>query len=670
MPLESNIDNPSLAIAIRTARRVVLAAFVATGLLGLVLSGEHLAFHRGNDAAFEHVLTATKLANDVLLQDERLTMSAQMAAASGEPRWAERYYAHLPLIDKAIADAAALAPAGAAARFNQATRAANDRLTEMELGAFAAVRAGELQRAQSLLNSTAYAQQKSILVSGSDRLMVELKDAASDRLLTQESRSWVILGVSLLLAAGCFALLWRGLVTQLACAKRAFDEQQREVNRLALHDPLTGLFNRRYLRLQLDAAIAKAERDRSMLALLVLDLDGFKPINDRHGHAAGDEVLVEVARRLGKHARRGELVARLGGDEFVIVLDHCKDLEEVAHLSQRLVKALSEPIALSQGEVTVNTGVGVAIFPVDGHNLDDLLRKADVALYRAKAAGRGELRFFEALMEHELREREALQQQLRQAIADDLIEPHFQPLVNMADGRTTGFEILARWQHPDRGAVEPSVFIPIAEDGGLIDAMTMNILRRALRIARHWPPHLMLALNVAPQQLRDETLTERLIEVLREAGFPPERLEIEITESALIADLALARRVVLRLKQNGIRIALDDFGTGYSSLNHLSELPFDKIKIDRSFVSSMHQRHESASIITAIIGLGRSLNVQTTAEGVESPTDALALASLGCNYGQGYLYAHPMPASEVAAYIARGMPSAEMHEDLTRITAA
>jgi diguanylate cyclase (GGDEF)-like protein len=459
---------------------------------------------------------------------------------------------------------------------------------------------------------------------------------------------------SLLLATAACWLLWQALVRRLRRVELAFDEQQHEIERLALHDPLTGLHNRRMLRTQLEAALNRANREHSALAVLVLDLDGFKPINDRFGHAAGDAVLLEVAQRLNQQVRRGELVARLGGDEFVVVLDRCEDTEAAVRAAQRLVTALCAPIALAQAEVSVSTGVGVAFYPADGNSFEELLRKADMALYRAKAEGRGEVRFFRPAMDHEVRERERLQADLREGIASGQVQPHFQPLLSLADGRLMGYELLARWQHPVRGNVPPAVFVPVAEDSGQIDALTLCVLRAGLRAARSWAdPTLTLALNIAPQQLHDEALIERLLQVLAEEDFPPQRLEVEITESALIGDLALARRIVLGLKEHGIRIALDDFGTGYSSLSHLSELPFDKIKIDRSFVATLRERRESASIVNAIVGLGRSLNVPTTAEGIEDPAVAQALAELGCNFGQGYLFAKPMPADEAAAYAER-----------------
>jgi diguanylate cyclase (GGDEF)-like protein len=651
-PSESGIT-----AATKTARRVVLAAFAASAILVGGLTAERWSFYRASSSAVADVKNAHRLADAVLLEDERLTMSAQLAAATGEPRWAERYEAHIPAIDKAIAEATAMAPPGAAERFDQATRVANDRLVAMERQALAQVQQGQLVAAQAVLNSADYAAQKQILAAGSDAFMAELQAAVDSRLAGINARSWAFVAAALLLFALGSFWLWAHLRGHLGRAEAAFAEKQREVTRLALHDPLTGLSNRRYLQMQMAAALARAERERAKLAVLVMDLDGFKPINDRLGHAAGDMVLMETARRLVEHSRRSEIVARLGGDEFVVVLDGCDSAETAARAAQRVAASLSEPVALPEGSVVVGACVGVALYPADGAEVEELIRKADLALYRAKAAGRGEVRFFQDSMDQELREREGLREDLRQAIASGQVVPHFQPLIDLASGQLTGFEVLARWTHPDRGPIPPARFVPIAEDSGQIDALTVCVMRAALQAARGWDPKLTIAVNIAPQQLRHEALIERLLGVLAEADFPPERFEIEITENALIADLDLARHIVQRLKEHGVRVALDDFGTGYSSLSHLSELPFDKIKIDRSFIRTMIERPESASIVNAIIGLGRSLKLQTTAEGVESAAEADWLARSGCVLGQGFHYARPMPAHE-AAELVRAMESA------------
>jgi diguanylate cyclase (GGDEF)-like protein len=639
--------------ATRTARRVVLSAFAASTLLVATLTVERLAFYRSHEVAVNDVKTSLAIANAILLEDERLTMSANLSAASGQARWSQRYEAHIPLIDKAIAAATALAPPGAAQRFDQATRLANERLVEMERAAFAHVAAGDLRAAQAILDSAAYAEQKAVLAGGSDLFLAELQAAVDARLSALTHRSWLSVAGLLGLSVFCFGFLWRHLVRHLAQAQTAFAEKRDEVTRLALHDTLTGLANRRYLHMQLEGAIARANRDQTRFALLMIDLDGFKPINDRHGHAAGDAVLMEVSRRLAATVRRGEIAARLGGDEFVVVLSQGDATDAPGRAAQRLIAELSKGIALPQGEVHVSASIGVAIFPTDGIETDDLIRKADVALYRAKNEARGEVRFFQESMDEDVREREAIELDLRAAIANRQIVPYFQPLIDLATGQLTGFEVLARWPHPSRGLIPPALFVPIAEESGQIDALTVCVMHAALLSARDWDPRLTIAVNIAPQQLKSAALIERLLGVLRETAFPPHRFEIEITENALIGDLELARSIVVGLKAHGIRVALDDFGTGYSSLSHLSELPFDKIKIDRSFIHTMHERRESATIVNAIISLGRSLNLPTTAEGIESTADAKMLLKLGCDVGQGFLYSKPVPASAVAQLIAR-----------------
>ncbi len=654
------LDDLGMAPATRAARRVVLWAFAATALLVALVTAERWWAQQATQARLQDAKTAAKLADTILLEDERLTMSAMLSATSGQARWVERYEQRLPAIDAAIARANAMAPPEVARTFDEATRVANDKLVLMERQAFAHVAAQNLEAASQVLDSPAYAEQKAILAQGTDVFMAGLQDSANARLHALTLRSWALISVLLGLSALAFVFLWRTLNRHLQRAEVAFDAKRVEVQRLALHDPLTGLANRRHLHMLLQGSVARAQRDGTRFAVLMIDLDGFKPINDRHGHQAGDAVLMAVGQRLAAQVRQGEVAARLGGDEFVVVLaddpsghpgQHAT-VDAPARVAQRLIAALSESIVLPQGPVRVSASVGVAYFPADATEPDDLLRKADVALYRAKHESRGEVRFFQQSMDDDARAREALAMDLRQAIASAQVVPYFQPLVDLHTGALVGFEVLARWHHDSRGAIAPDVFIPVAEQSGQIDALTVCVMRAALLAARGWGDHLTIAVNIAPQQLKSEVLVDRLLAVLEETQFPPQRFEIEITENALIGDLDLARRIVLRLKSHGIRVALDDFGTGYSSLSHLSDLPFDKIKIDRSFIHSMHERRESASIVNAIIGLGRSLNLPTTAEGIESQADADMLTSLGCHIGQGYLYSKPVPAADAERFIA------------------
>jgi diguanylate cyclase (GGDEF)-like protein len=639
--------------ASRTARRVVFAAFAATLVLVAVLLVERSRFIERFDAGSHRVQAAQHAADRILLLDEQLTMSALMAAASGDASWIERYEAAIPQMDAAIASARQLAGPTLSAALDADTSAANDRLVVLERRSFELVREGQRAQALALLQGNDYAQDKAVLAAGTDRFTAQLQAGVTQAVDGAKRRSQISVAALVLCAAALFAVLWARLNQRLARSEATFRATQAEVTRLALYDTLTGLANRRYLKMQLDQAIARAQRTGGGFAVLMLDLDGFKPVNDRYGHPAGDHVLVEIGRRLAERVRKGETVARLGGDEFVVVLEQLDDADTPLRAAQRLIGGIAETIALPDAAVQVGASVGIAVFPADGDDGDSLIRRADVALYRAKEAGRGQCRYFQQSMDREVHERAQLETDLRRAIASGQIVPFFQPLVDLKTQRLTGLEVLSRWQHPERGLINPAAFIPVAEDTGQIQALTLAVLRQALGAARDWDPTLTIAVNIAPQQLKDATLGDTLEAVLREQDFPPQRLEIEITENALIGDLALARSVLHDLKARGMRVALDDFGTGYSSLSHLSELPFDKIKIDRSFVQSMNERPHSASIVNAVIALGHSLQLATTAEGIETEAHAQALRRLGCGSGQGFLYAKPLPADEVPLLLQR-----------------
>ena len=421
---------------------------------------------------------------------------------------------------------------------------------------------------------------------------------------------------------------------------------------LATHDALTGLPNRRRLQDNAAHALARARRGGSGAALLILDLDRFKPVNDVHGHWAGDRLLQEVAGRLRAATREADTVARLGGDEFAVVADLGPDgPDDARRLARRIVAALEAPFELGGVTVQVGCSVGIALASQDAGDPEALMCLADLVLYRAKAEGRGCFRFFEAGMDAKIRERVELEADLRLAVARDELEPHFQPLVDISSGRLVGFEMLARWTHPVRGVVDPKKFVPIAEDTGLVSAMSERLLRKACRAAAAWPDHLSVAVNISPLQLRDRALPMVVRSALEEAGLPAHRLEIELTESALIGNLELAREIMGELKALGVHLALD-FGTGYSSLAHLQALPFDNLKIDAGFVHAMAHDSDSRKIVAAVVGLGQSLGLPTVAEGVEELGQAEVLARLGCDIGQGWLFGHPVPAEAVAALMA------------------
>jgi diguanylate cyclase (GGDEF)-like protein len=420
--------------------------------------------------------------------------------------------------------------------------------------------------------------------------------------------------------------------------------------KLARHDPLTGLPNRRFFNEKLEEALGRIADDGHHAAVLMLDLDGFKSINDVHGHMVGDQALIEFSSRIAT-AAPGALIARVGGDEFAIVLASVESLDEPAALARRITAAATEPFHVAGTETALGVGIGIAIAPNDGSNADDLVRRADLALYRAKAEGRSSARFFEPAMDAHVERRSAIERELRTAIARNELDVHYQPLVELGTDRITGFEALARWQSRTLGTVPPSTFIAIAEESGLIFALADQLLRTACREAAQWPSDFTLAFNISPLQLRDPGLGLRILAILGETGLAPRRLEIEITESAIVGDGQLARKIIDDLRAAGVRVALDDFGTGYATMSQLLSFRFDKIKIDRSFVEKLGTDADSEVIVRAIIGLAKGLGLTTTAEGIETKDQLADLKADGCVEGQGYLFAKAMPASEVRRLI-------------------
>jgi len=423
-----------------------------------------------------------------------------------------------------------------------------------------------------------------------------------------------------------------------------------EASALARHDPLTGIANRRLFNEHLEHFLAGARTTKSRGAVLVLDLNRFKAVNDIYGHAVGDQLLVAVTDRIRPLVRANDTFARLGGDEFGIALPDI-NREDVARLVNRLIATLEQPFELGEIHVEVGASVGIALFPGEADNAEALIQHADLAMYRAKSKEESGHAFFDPALDEAMRDRGTLEADLRQAIGTDAIVPFYQPLVNLSDGRTTGFEMLARWQHPTRGLIMPDIFIPIAEDARLIGALSLGLLRRAVKDALTWDPRLFLSVNISPEQFADPDLATKLLSVIAANDFPANRLEIELTETALVADLAAAKETIAQLKRAGVRIAIDDFGKGYSSLYYLRELPFDVVKIDQSFVGTRSTNVESAKIVAAVIGLSNAMGIATVAEGIEQRVDAEWLREQGCSSGQGFLYSRPVPADEVAGYL-------------------
>jgi diguanylate cyclase (GGDEF)-like protein/PAS domain S-box-containing protein len=428
-------------------------------------------------------------------------------------------------------------------------------------------------------------------------------------------------------------------------------EAEERIRHMAHHDSLTGLPNRRMFMDRLVQVLARSKRDGTTVAVLCLDLDRFKHVNDLGGHAAGDELLRQVANRLADSSRTEDTVARLGGDEFAVIQVGVAHPDGPGIMAERMVKAIGKPFDLGGQQTMIGTSIGIALHPGDGEEGDDLVRAADTALYRAKEAGRGTFRFFEAEMDIRLQERRLLERDLRQALAEEQLRVHYQPLADCGGGKIVGFEALLRWTHPVRGPISPVQFIPLAEECGLIMPLGAWVMRRACTDAATWPSDKLVAVNLSPAQFRHADLAKEILAVLKETGLPAERLELEVTESLLIDDPDRVLATLMVLKEAGVRISLDDFGTGYSSLSYLQRFPFDKIKIDRSFVSQMEKNADSMSIIRAVIALGKSLRIKVTAEGVESATQLNLLQQENCDLVQGYLLGKPMAKEDLGTLL-------------------
>ena len=388
-------------------------------------------------------------------------------------------------------------------------------------------------------------------------------------------------------------------------------------------------------------------------AVLSVDLDRFKEVNDVFGHAFGDRLLRAVAERLSATVA-GAFLSRIGGDEFAIIVSEGAVPNRAARLAERLLAAAADEFEIEGHRLHIGLSVGIAIYPLDGVDSTALLGNADAALDRAKAEGRGVIRFFEAQMDHRLRGRRALLHDMRSALEQGRFLVHYQPQARI-DGEIIGFEALARWNHPTRGHVPPSEFIPLAEESGLIAPIGEWILRAACREAATWPPHLHVAVNLSPVQFRHGDLAGLVHQVLIDTGLAPNRLELEITESVLIDDLSRALSILRRLKALGVRIAMDDFGTGYSSLSTLQAFPFDKIKIDRSFIANLERNAQAATIVRAVLALGRGLNLPVVAEGVETQAQLAFLSHEDCAEVQGYLLGRPLPIEDYAGVIGRSV---------------
>ena len=430
-------------------------------------------------------------------------------------------------------------------------------------------------------------------------------------------------------------------------------EREQRITQLAFNDQLTGLPNRTMFQQQLEHHFRVATGGGSLFALHCLDLDQFKVINDTLGHPAGDALLVETGRRV-QDAARGHFVARLGGDEFVVLQTVGDDRDAIDRLARDILASITQPIIIDGNEFAPSTSIGIAIAPQDGDNGGALLRSADLALYRAKEAGRGTYAFFEESLNERAQQRRQVEADLRLALERDEFELLYQPLFDLEHNRICSFEALLRWRHPKRGLVSPAEFIPVAEDTGLIVPLGAWVIREACSRAASWPEHVRVAVNVSAVQFHRGALNESILRALADSGLAPNRLEVEITESIFLEGGETTLRLLHALRSLGVRIALDDFGTGYSSLSYLQSFPFDKLKIDRSFIQNLLTREGAIAIVHAITELANTLGMETTAEGVEETAQLMELRAHGCSSVQGYLFAEPMAMEEVERLFSEG----------------
>ncbi|MDN3569843.1 EAL domain-containing protein [Methylobacterium longum] len=437
--------------------------------------------------------------------------------------------------------------------------------------------------------------------------------------------------------------------------RKATEARADEMARL---DPLTGLPNRLMLRERLTEAVTRLERTGEAFAVLLIDLDRFKPVNDTLGHPIGDALLEKVADRLRSTVRPTDTVARIGGDEFVILQTGVREAADTQALARRVVDLIGRTYMVDGHLLTIGASVGAALAPGDGVEADKLLKNADLALYRAKLDGRATYRFFQLEMDDRMQARRRLELDMRQALARREFQLHYQPQLQLESDRIIGCEALIRWRHPDRGMVSPLDFIPLAEEIGLIVPIGEWVIRQACRDAVTWPAPMSVAVNVSPAQFKSDRLVETIISALASSGLPATRFEVEITEGVLLQESAKTLQTLHRLRELGVRVSMDDFGTGYSSLSYLRSFPFDKIKIDRSFVKDLSGKPDGDAIIRAIAGLGKSLGMTTIAEGVETAEQMQRIRAEGCTDVQGYLISKPVPAEDLPTFFASHPPQA------------
>ncbi len=489
----------------------------------------------------------------------------------------------------------------------------------------------------------------SVIMSSTERRL-NFTEIEVPILLTGEAHWWSLTGMAEISSTGKF-MGYHGVGSDVTFEKKA-DER---ISFLAHNDALTGLLNRAHFTEMLNQTVSRLERYGTPFALMFLDLDHFKTVNDTRGHPVGDRLLIEVSKRLKSLVPVNTVLSRLGGDEFAIIMNKAAKASDVEPLAQSIITHLSEPFHIDSETITIGASIGIAIAPRHGTRSDQLLRNVDLALYRAKDSGRSAFRFFELSMDSQARERRALEFDLKSALQNDEFVLHYQPLIGVESNQATGFEALLRWNHPIRGVISPAEFIPIAENSGLIKAIGDWALEEACMTAASWPDHLTIAVNLSAPQFDNARIVETVTRALAESGLAPHRLELEITESLLIDRPDDVIAILEQLRSIGVCIAMDDFGTGYSSLSYLLKFPYDKIKIDRSFISAIETDKAACDVLRTIGALAKTLNMRITAEGVETREQVEFLRGMACDQLQGFYFARPLRDHELAPFLLNGL---------------
>lgn len=650
----ADVNESIVKQAMQTARRAVHVALLVGAVLVVLLLAERYFFHQSSSERTIEAQQALKMTSQIILLNERMEMSAKLAASTGDMSWVSNHANVVNQMDELIVQTLTLASTELAERFVTQTQQASELAVQFERRVFELVEDGRLTAARRLLESAAYAQQKRVLIEGLERFITELSEEKASDARAVVARSQTLIPLLIIM---CGLVLWWALKRSLRSAEFSFGKAEAQMVRLAMTDPLTGLPNRRAFAQELDEVVRQSIDPASIVAVLSVNLDRFKRINDLYGHTVGDEVLNRVAHRIVQYLPQAKSIARFSGDEFVVAMveEDQKGIDDAAILLNR---AVCEPIMSRQDDIKMGACIGIA--QLTGAEIGpksaaqpalDLVRMASIALHEAKLAGVGEVRYYSQKLDQNLRDKALIEAELDQALNQGDIVPFFQPIVNLQDGQLTGFEVLARWQRSDQGMVPPDKFVPMAENLGRITDLTESVLAKSLIAAKAWDQRLTLSINVTAKQIVDFGLPSMIAALLKQHNWPSKRLIVEVTEDSLVEDFVCASIVIEALREQGIKVALDDFGAGYSSFSHLSSLTFDRLKIDRKFVRDLADNKEDRTIVKSIIGMSQNLNIETVAEGIETAEAGKQLARMGCPLGQGYHYSKPVPSSAAAALI-------------------